>query len=237
MGASGSGGPIPPRPTPRPWPGEADRLAAEAVAAGDPTGWFDRLWSRARDGETTMPWDSREPQPLLAGWTADRPPGWRPASAVVVGCGLGADAEHVAALGVPTVAFDVSATAVELARRRYPRSAVDYRHADLFAPPASWHRAFELVVDVYTVQALPREVRAAATAAVAGLLAPGGRLVLTVFAARPDDDLTAGPPWPLTETDVAAFTDLLEPVTVERLPSERAPGRLFWRAVFRRPAD
>ncbi len=209
-------------------------MAHEAVKAGDPTGWFDRLWTQARDGGTTMPWDSRDPQPLLAHWTAGWPPGPMPDSAIVVGCGLGADAEHVAALGIRTVAFDISPTAVALVRERYPGSPVDYRQADLLAPPAAWHRAFDLVVDVYTVQALPRELRSAATAAVAGLVAPGGRVVLVMAALDAAAEPSAGPPWPLTRTEIDAFGEDLEMLSVELLTSARTPGRPFWRAVFRR---
>ncbi len=221
-------------PAPRPWPAEADRLTQASVAAGDATGWFDRLWSGARDGTTTMPWDSREAHPLLTGWTANEGED-RPASAVVVGCGLGADAEHVAGWGVPTTAFDISPTAIELVRARYPRSPVDYRQADLFAVPPEWHRAFALVVDVYTVQALPRQLRAATTAAVADLVAPGGRLLSVMAALEPTEDPDEGPPWPLTRDEIDAFAQFLDPVSVERLHADRAGGRMFWRAVFRRP--
>ena len=48
--------------------------------------------------------------------------------AIVTGCGLGDDAEHVASLGYATIAFDVSPTAVAAARRRFPRSAGQYVH-------------------------------------------------------------------------------------------------------------
>ena len=221
--------------TPRPWPGEADRLAQESVAAGDPTGWFDRLWSQARDGTTTMPWDSRTAHPLLTEWTATVPTAERPTSAVVVGCGLGADAEHIGAWGVPTTAFDISPVVVELARARYPRSPVDYRQADLFAVPPAWHRGFALVVDVYTVQALPRAVRSATTRAVADLIAPGGTSVSIMAALEPGGDPDKGPPWPLTRAEIDAFAESLDPVSVEKLYADRAGGRMFWRAVFRRP--
>ncbi len=44
--------------------------------------------------------------------------------AVVIGCGLGADAEYVASLGFDTTSFDISGTAIRLARQRFPGSAV-----------------------------------------------------------------------------------------------------------------
>jgi 2-polyprenyl-3-methyl-5-hydroxy-6-metoxy-1,4-benzoquinol methylase len=48
-----------------------------------------------------------------------------------VGCGLGADAEYLASLGFDTVGFDISETAIRLARERFPGSAVRYVSADL----------------------------------------------------------------------------------------------------------
>lgn len=72
--------------------------------------------------------------------------------AVVVGCGLGADAEYLAVLDSETVAFDVSATAVDPSRQGWPASTVRYLAADLIAPPLEWREAFDLVVEVITVQ-------------------------------------------------------------------------------------
>ena len=58
-----------------------------------------------------------------------------------MGCGLGYDAEFVASLGFTTTAFDISATAIEMARRRHVRTDVDYQEADLLALPNSWLKA------------------------------------------------------------------------------------------------
>jgi hypothetical protein len=37
----------------------------------------------------------------------------------------------------------------------FPQSAVDYRVADLFDAPSEWRGAFDLVHELYTLQALP----------------------------------------------------------------------------------
>ena len=46
------------------WQLQADRLAAEALAADDPTGWFERLYGAAEHGAVTMPWDRDTPNPV-----------------------------------------------------------------------------------------------------------------------------------------------------------------------------
>ncbi|MFW3171475.1 class I SAM-dependent methyltransferase [Geodermatophilus sp. CPCC 206100] len=220
----------------RDWVPRADRLAAEALAAGDATGWFDRLYDAGRRGEVAMPWDRDDAHPLLVAWASERAPAGRGRRAVVVGCGLGADAEFVAGLGFDVVAFDVSPTAVATVRERRPGSAVEYTVADLLDLPAAWRGAFDLVVEVHTVQALPLDVRARATAAVRSLLAPGGTL-LVVAAARDEGPPPGGPPWPLTPAEVTAFGSGLETADLQRYADRDEPAGSRWRAEFRRPPE
>jgi SAM-dependent methyltransferase len=135
----------------------------------------------------------------------------------------------VAGLGFATTAFDISPTAVREATGRHPGSAVRYVTADLLDPPASWIRAYDLVVEVHTVQALPEPPRRAAIINVGRLVAPGGTL-LTVSYRDPDGTAGRPPPWPLTRAEIAVYaTDGLTEAAVDALP-----GR--WRAEFIRPA-
>jgi SAM-dependent methyltransferase len=187
-------------------PTDADRayarqLAADSLATGDPTSWFDALYTAAEDGAATVPWADLAPNPrlvlALAGSAGD-------GRALVVGCGLGDDAEYVASLGFATVAFDVSPTAIDRARRRFPASVVDYRAANLLSPPESWIGAFDLVVEVYTIQVLAGAVREQAIAQTARLVMPGGRL-LVIAGARDEDDDPGRMPWPLTRAEIESF--------------------------------
>jgi SAM-dependent methyltransferase len=210
----------------------ARRLAAESIANGDATGWFETLYSAAEQGTATVPWADLEPNPHLVDALADRSGRGR---AVVVGCGLGDDAQYVASLGFTTVAFDVSPTAVSGARRRFPKSAVDYVAADLFTPPRSWTAAFDLVVEAYTLQVLTGAARGTAFARTAELVAPGGRL-LVIARARDDHDDPGQMPWPLTRGDVESFRD--HGLVVESIAEVYDPGPdqvRRWRAWFTRP--
>ena len=210
------------------WDDQGDRLAARSYEAGDPTGWFDRLYAAGAAGEVDMPWDRDLPTPLLAAWARDARMDGAGRRAVAVGCGLGADAEFLAELGFATTAFDISATAIRLARARHPGSPVRYEVADLLDPPAGWPHAFDLVVEVNTVQALPDPPRPAAIAAIARLVAPGGTLLVLSARARPGRTRT-GPPWPLTRAEIDAFAaGGLRPVRVQ-------PVDHRWHAEFTRP--
>jgi SAM-dependent methyltransferase len=218
----------------------AARLAHESIAAGDPTGWFERLYAAAAAGTTGVPWDRHAPSPLLVQWAAER--GLRAAAApaaqgaLVVGCGLGDDAEFISGLGFRTVAFDISASAIRAAQARYPGSDVHYCVADLMAPPADWNLAFDLVVESMTLQALPEWSRPAAISGLGPLVAPGGTLMVFARGREPDSD-DDGPPWSLTrpEIDSIGSGDLVQVRVDEIRDAGPSTAAWRWRAEFRRP--
>ncbi len=218
----------------RPEPYEyARRLAAGSLARGDPVGWFERLYAEAGAGEALVPWGGA-PSRLLAEWARQRGLRGLGRRALVVGCGLGDDAEYVAALGFDTVAFDVASSAIQAARRRFPGSDVRYVVADLLAPPPGWRQGFELVVEVHTLQVLPDPPRRQAITQVGRMVRPGGTLIVIARAADANDE--RHPPWPLTRAEVEAFTTSgLRPVRIEDVRDEQAPPVRRWRAEFARP--
>jgi SAM-dependent methyltransferase len=219
----------------------ARQLAAQAAASGDPAGWFETLYAEARDGQAVVPWDDRQPSPHLTQWTrtaAERGiagPGRR---ALVVGCGVGGDPAFLADLGCRVTAFDVSPTAIAAAQQRFPESTVDYQVADLLAPPPAWLGAFDLVAEIYTVQALYGSARAAAIRALPALVAEGGTL-LVIARATNDQDPARDPalmPWPLTRRELEAIAGrTLTPRTIEQFLDDENPPKLRWRAEFTRP--
>jgi pimeloyl-ACP methyl ester carboxylesterase len=214
------------------WDAEGDRLAAASLAAGDATGWFERLYRSAAGGAVDMPWDRTDPHPLLAGWARARSLRGNGRRAVVVGCGLGADAAFLAGLGFATTGFDVSPTAIEIGQERWHDERLRFTVADLLALPAAWREGFDLVVDIYTAQALPDPPRAAAIRAVSDLVAPGGTLLVVALGGDEPGD---GPPWALRAAEVAAFAgDRLTPARRERIAGDDEQGSWRWRAEFSR---
>ncbi|MGW0250618.1 class I SAM-dependent methyltransferase [Nocardia goodfellowii] len=213
---------------------DATHLATESLRRGDPTGWFEQLYAEAAGGSAIVPWDAAEPNPLLVAWMARHTPEGAGRRALVIGCGLGRDAEYIAALGFRTTAFDISETALATARARFPESTVEYVVADLLAPPAAWISGYDLVVESITVQSMPLSVRDQATARVSSLVAPGGTL-LVISGIRAEGAQVDGPPWPLTRSEIDAFaTEELQPVLIEEVPRPDLPGVARWRAVFQR---
>jgi hypothetical protein len=82
---------------------------------------------------------------------------------------------------------------------------VDYQVADVLRLPAQWSQAFDLVVEVRTLQSLPVADRGAAAASMAGAVTPGGRVFVHGLARR-DDEPAGRRPWPLSPRDLTAFT-------------------------------
>ena len=212
----------------RDWDIRADELSKAAIAAGEPTAWFDRLYGEGAAGQVSVPWERSEPQVHLRDWAERGELDGTGKRAVVVGCGLGADAEFLSRLGFTTTAFDIAPNAIDLARSRHPGTTVDYRVANLLTLPAEFSHAFDLVVEIFTIQALPDPPRGAAIAAVASLVADGGTLLAVAFRHTGVEPRDQGPPFPLTRADMESLaTDGLSVVNLEEVEGNR------WRAEYR----
>jgi len=164
---------------------------------------FEEMYAAAGEDLAALPWASLKPFPLLVEWL-DRAGAGMGGKALVVGTGLGDDAEELARRGFDVTAFDLSPTAIERARERFPESAVDYRVADLLDLPGEWRGRFDLVVEIRTLQSLPIGDRRAAATAIAGTVAPGG--LLWLFALGRDSHRPGeSRPWPVTEEELAVL--------------------------------
>ncbi len=181
----------------------AGELQARSEATGNDLAWFDQLYRAAGDDPAQVPWADLEPHPGLAEWIG-RSGMLHEGSAIDIGCGLGDNAEALSDAGYDVTAFDMSARAIGWAKQRFARTRVDYHVADLFALSDDWHEAFMLVHECYTVQAFKHDFRKRAFGAIAGLVAPGGCL-LVICRSRLDDVEPTGPPWPLSRSELAQF--------------------------------
>jgi hypothetical protein len=113
---------------------------------------------------------------------------------------------------------------------------VEYITADLLSPPHSWAGAFDLVVEVFTLQVLTGAARRTAFARTGQLVAPGGRL-LVIAGARDEHDDPGKMPWPLTRAEIESFREhgLSEHSIADVLDEEEDRGLVRrWRAWFTR---
>lgn len=195
---------------------------------GDFLGWFEALYASAGGSTDAIPWADMEPNPALVRRLDEKGTVGIERRALVVACGLGDDAEELTRRGFAVTAFDISQTAIEWCRRRFPNSSVKYMAKDLLEPPPAWFRSFDFVFEACTLQSLPPGLRRGAIRAISGFIAPGGTL-LVVSRGREPNEPANKMPWPLTRAELSGFQALgLEEIAFDDyMDDERPPVRRF----------
>jgi SAM-dependent methyltransferase len=183
----------------------ARQLAREFAQRGDATGWFEQLYIQAQGNSQAIHWADLAVNPNLLGWLDSRNMQGKGKRALVVGCGLGDDAEELVRRGFEVAAFDIAPTAIAWCQQRFPQSPVEYAVADVFAPPVGWQGSFDFILEAYTLQVLPAEVRSRAMTSIAALLAQGGTL-LVICRGRSAADPRGELPWPLSAEELETWT-------------------------------
>jgi len=182
----------------------AKELAAEFSEKGDATGWFDALYAEAEGNHEHIPWADLEPNKFLKIWAEQTNLQGDGRNALVVGCGLGDDVKFLDDLGFKVTAFDISPTAIEWAKKIHAETSIEFVVADLFDAPPSWKNAFEFVLEVYTIQPLPLELREKVIDSIANFVAENGKLVV-VTRGRENDEIPTELPWALSRQDLSQF--------------------------------
>ena len=145
----------------------------------DPLGWFDRIYSDAKGDHNAVFWADLAPSSYLIEWLKNNPLKNKRKRAIAIGCGVGDDAEAMAAYGYEVTAFDIAPTAIALCKNRYKKSNVHYLVADLFEYPEEWSEGFDLVYECNTIQVLPGKYRKQAMDAMISLMVKGGTLLVS----------------------------------------------------------
>ncbi|MEY4520365.1 MAG: hypothetical protein RLZZ499_2965 [Cyanobacteriota bacterium] len=182
-------------------------MANNSVDPQNPTGWFEPLYAEAKGDTALVPWAKNQAHPYLQQWLNTNPPQAQDKTALVIGCGLGDDAELLNSIGYQVTAFDISPTAIAWCQQRFPQSTVNYLVADLFNLDPQWQGKFDFVFECRTIQALPLNVRSQVIQIIAALIAPQGTL-LVVTRHREANTIPDGPPWALSTAELSQFTEL-----------------------------
>ncbi|GAC1392863.1 MAG: methyltransferase domain-containing protein [Vulcanimicrobiaceae bacterium] len=210
----------------RPNRSHATQLANDAIAQGEPVRWFESFYQAARGNPQTIPWADLEPNPNLVEWyNRSEVPIPSGASCLVVGCGLGDDANYLAADGARVAGFDISPTAVAWAAQRFSGANLEFFVADVLNLPDHLSRAFDLVVEIYTLQVLPVALRAPALESLADCVRGAGRLLI-ICRGRDDDEPFGELPWGVSKRELqhveslglscSRFEDYIDPHTGSR---------------------
>lgn len=179
-------------------------MVREHQERNDPFGWFDSIYSDAEGDHRAVFWADLAPSPYLIEWLEKNPVGWLKQKAIAIGCGVGDDAEAMAAAGYEVIAFDIAPTAIALCKKRYPDTKVNYLVADLFDCPEEWIEGFDLVYECNTIQVLPGKYRREAMDAMVGLMSDEGQLLVSCRSRKSGEDEDAIP-LPLDKEEIDSF--------------------------------
>jgi len=197
------------------------KLSQTAEADGEPLRWFEELYAGANRDSGEIPWARMEPHPKMVEWVAENPA--VTGRALVVGCGLGDDAEWLSVAGFDVTAFDLSQSSIDWCRERFPQSSVKYCVGDLMEPVDGWLEAYDLVVEIHILQAIPEYVRDAAASNLHKLLSHGGNLLCIgrLLSERIPDE--PAPPWPLSRVWLEGRFQSLTAMSFNRFINEDTP--------------
>ncbi|WP_424941562.1 class I SAM-dependent methyltransferase [Aliiroseovarius sp. S253] len=170
-----------------------------------PSDWFEPLYSGASEHGDGVPWANMETHPSFAKWLKSNPLSGEGQTALVVGCGMGDDAIELENLGFAVTAFDVAASAIDFCKQRFPDTKVEFLQADLLQDQPDWHSAFDYVLEIFTVQALPPKYESQLIKSISEFVAPEGTLLVVAEVSDEPRDFAKGPPWVLTPDHVSAF--------------------------------
>ena len=211
------------------------QMVKEHQESDNPTGWFDSIYTDAKGDYKAVFWADLEPSPYLLKWLSENPNSSKQKRAIVVGCGVGDDAEALSNQGYEVIGFDISKEAINLCKNRYPNSKVTYLVADLFDYDKQWLKNFDVVYECNTIQVLPGKYRIQARIAISNLLKQNGHLLVSCRSRRKgeqEDDI----PLPLDYNEINKFVieDHLKEIIFLDYNDTQVPSIPHFFAVYKR---
>lgn len=176
-----------------------------SIQEDQPSDWFEPLYAGSNKNGEGVPWANMDTHPSFNRWLSQNSLQGEGKLALVVGCGMGDDAIELESLGFLVTAFDVSQTAVDFCKERFPQSEVDFVQADLLESQSQWHQKFDFVLEIYTIQALPPRYEKGLIQNIASFVAPAGQILVIAEVGREERSFDNGPPWILTSQHIDAF--------------------------------
>ncbi len=175
------------------------------VDENKPNKWFETLYSNSNEGGEGVPWANMAPHPIFKSWITKNPNIHKGKTALVIGCGMGDDAIELESQGFNVTAFDVSNSAIEHCKTRFPNSGVKFIQADLIKGISEWHRKFDFVLEIFTIQALPPKYEKTLVQNISDFVSNNGKLIVITEIQQGKRTYENGPPWLLNNEYVKSF--------------------------------
>jgi len=138
-----------------------------------------------------------------------------------LGSGTGRNSNHIAELGNTVIGFEISKTAIELAKTRAKEMGVtvDYRHQSIGATFPLTDNSFDLIIDVTSSNSLNEKEREVYLSETARVLKPGGHFFVKTLCKDGDQNaknLIKNNPGPEYDTYINKDMGLTERVFTEK---------------------
>ena len=217
------------------------KMVKEHQENDNPTGWFDSIYTNAQGDYKAVFWADLEPSPYLIKWLKKNPvflentPLLKQKKAIVIGCGVGDDAEALNEFGYEVIGFDISKEAIRLCKSRYPNSKVTYLVADLFDYDKQWLKNFDVVYECNTIQVLPGKYRIKARKAISNLLKVNGHAIVSCRSRKKGEQENDIPlPLDLDEINKFVRDDNLQEISFLAYNDTQVPSIPHFFAVYKR---
>lgn len=195
------------------------------------TDWFDKLYKESDGDDSKIPWASMKENEYLIEYLESKTIE-KDSKAIVIGCGLGDDAIALEKAGFDVTAIDISSSAIEWCKKRFPNSHVNFKVVDLFSIPNEMLETYDFIFEFRTVQSLPVNLRDKTVTAICSLLRKNAHILVGANGRNHADTLT-GPPWPLTREELNLFcTNGLKELEFHQYNNKDELSTLMYKALY-----
>ena len=206
------------------------KIIRAAYVDHKPLAWFEELYRTAKETGLQIPWANfkRNENLDLSENLLDFIPTKK---VLVIGCGLGDDAEYLSDCGGKVDAFDLSETAIEMCKKRFPNSKVNYFQADLFALPESMKGHYDFIFEAYTLQAMPTDYRDKGIIVIPDLLSKNGFLYM-ICRGRDHHEEISRLPFPISKEELEPFKVKVKEILFEDFHDQEDPPKRRFRILY-----
>jgi len=165
--------------------------------------FFENIYNTKSDNLNSIPWAKLEVNEYLKDYLNNNA-NTNNKKALVIGCGIGDDADYLASKGYEVDAFDISPSAINIAKKRFCNKNINFFVQDIFSLPNNMINSYDFVYEGLTIQSINPKFKNELIKIISSLGKKDSHLLL--YSNFQDDiDNYDGPPWPLYKRDFALF--------------------------------
>jgi len=168
--------------------------------------FFDNIYKNTNDTHSNIPWATLNANIYLKDYL-DNNEMVKNKKALVIGCGLGDDANELSLKGYEVDAIDISDHAISLAKKRFQDKNINFKVEDIFDLPKSMINSYDFIYEGLTIQSIHPQYRESLIKIIYSLNKSNGELLLYTNIQN-DSDSFGGPPWPLYRKDLEIFNTI-----------------------------